>query len=536
MKKLVKCPPLPRMAKSLQNTDHDPYTATADIIDNSIDADATTIKLDVCVENKEFVVRIIDDGFGMDVDGLLAAMTYGDHRSGDGGHGKFGLGLKTSATSIGNRFEVHTRDEDGKILRGSFDVDELIAEEDPDHQWEHEISDEIGDEDVLWFNECVGTGTGTIVTITKIDRTNASQFATRMKQHLGQVYRNYLAPSKDATIPGKIKMYVNNALIYAVDPLLRHIPSTKPYEIPIELAPGEVVHATIVKLGKLEAESDKVVDENDDDYQNNLNTNIRNQGVYVMRNDREIMSADKKVFAFTWPGKGHNSMNYIRVELAYSSELDKHFQLNHNKTAIQIPSQSIRDKIKSALVNPIKEIKRQIDEEKAAVPDGKMQEIFDAINATLIEKRRTLILPKGKSETRQPSGGTNNSGSIQPKNSGGKRGVGSNPNLNRKEIVPTIGVVSNGKGGAIFEYGLNLDDGKPDQMYVNWNTDHPFYQKFVINHAPDQLIATTYLIIGLATAFQMEQGNCCSDENDKLVDNLMERISTAISQNMRTLS
>lgn len=527
MKKQIKCCPKPQMAKSLQNTDHDPYTAIADIIDNSIDADATTIKVDIRMENKELVVRIIDDGVGMDEEVLIAAMTYGDHRSGDNGHGKFGLGLKTSATSIGNRFEVHTRNADGKIIRGIFDVDDLVAEQDPDHQWELPISDEISDEDVLWFNSQTGTETGTIITITKIDRTNASQLAQTMRNHLGRVYRNYLAP-KDATVAGKIKMYVNNGLVYRIDPLLRHLPSTESQQIPIELAPGEVVHATIVKLQRLEErEDDSVV-------AGNLNTNNRNQGVYVMRNDREIMSADKKVFAFTWPGKFHNDYNYIRVEFAYSSVLDKHFPLNHNKTAIQIPNQSIQDKIRDHILSRVKELKRRIAEEGNAVASEKTQEIFDEVKNTILEKQGVLDLPRGSKETRQPGNGTN-SGSVRPKNSGGKRGGGSNPALN-KSMVPTIGLVSHGCGGALFEYGLDFDDSKGEQMYINWNADHSFYQKFVAGCDREQTKAITYLIFGIASAFQIEKNKRLSDENDILVNNLAESISSIISRNMRTLS
>ena len=78
-------------------------TAIADIIDNSISANANNIWIDYKWLGKESWITISDDGNGMDVSTLNDAMTPGtidpnDPRDEDD-LGRFGLGLKTSSFS-----------------------------------------------------------------------------------------------------------------------------------------------------------------------------------------------------------------------------------------------------------------------------------------------------------------------------------------------------------------------------------------------------------------------------------------------------
>lgn len=79
-------------------------TALADVIDNSISADAKSIK--VLFPNSPFeraAVSILDDGNGMPKDKLLEAMRYGSTSSEDvraiNDLGRFGLGLKSASLS-----------------------------------------------------------------------------------------------------------------------------------------------------------------------------------------------------------------------------------------------------------------------------------------------------------------------------------------------------------------------------------------------------------------------------------------------------
>ena len=72
-------PPDPeRVMEGLRDTGYNFNTALADIIDNSISADATKIDIQINLDpTGELTVYIADNGTGMDEAGLQNAMRYG---------------------------------------------------------------------------------------------------------------------------------------------------------------------------------------------------------------------------------------------------------------------------------------------------------------------------------------------------------------------------------------------------------------------------------------------------------------------------
>lgn len=87
-----------RLVRSLRDMGYDFTTAVADLVDNSLEAEATVVTIDVEFEGDESWVRIIDNGHGMTEEELVEAMRYGSDREyDDQSLGKFGLGLKTAS-------------------------------------------------------------------------------------------------------------------------------------------------------------------------------------------------------------------------------------------------------------------------------------------------------------------------------------------------------------------------------------------------------------------------------------------------------
>lgn len=80
---------------------HTLSTALADLIDNSIDADAGEVLVRFLLEgNRPIGLQVIDDGHGMDRQDLERALTYAGHRDyGDDALGHFGVGLKAASVS-----------------------------------------------------------------------------------------------------------------------------------------------------------------------------------------------------------------------------------------------------------------------------------------------------------------------------------------------------------------------------------------------------------------------------------------------------
>src|ERR1700757_2429541 len=93
-------PSAKRLIKSLRDMGYDFSQAVADIVDNSIEARATVVAIDVEFDGDDSWVRVADNGTGMRPEELREAMRYGAQREYEEDDlGKFGLGLKTASMS-----------------------------------------------------------------------------------------------------------------------------------------------------------------------------------------------------------------------------------------------------------------------------------------------------------------------------------------------------------------------------------------------------------------------------------------------------
>lgn len=90
-----------RLITSLRDMGYDFAAAVADVVDNSIEAKASRIAVDVHFDGDDSSVRIADNGVGMTPAQIREALRYGAERDYDTTEalGKFGLGLKTASMS-----------------------------------------------------------------------------------------------------------------------------------------------------------------------------------------------------------------------------------------------------------------------------------------------------------------------------------------------------------------------------------------------------------------------------------------------------
>ncbi|MGW0574976.1 ATP-binding protein [Streptomyces sp. NPDC002920] len=104
-------PPDAGYGKALTNQGYGFEVAVADIIDNSIDANADKIVVHFLRDaDRILTLLIIDNGKGMDDDGLDAAMTVGHRRDyGKGALGMYGTGLKAASLSHASSLTVVSR-------------------------------------------------------------------------------------------------------------------------------------------------------------------------------------------------------------------------------------------------------------------------------------------------------------------------------------------------------------------------------------------------------------------------------------------
>jgi len=102
--------------------------AVADIIDNSITAQARNINIKFMTVDEPYI-SILDDGLGMAFDDLKEAMNYGScdpsQERDEADLGRFGLGLKTASLSQCRQLIVAGMT-DGKISAFCWDLDFFV--------------------------------------------------------------------------------------------------------------------------------------------------------------------------------------------------------------------------------------------------------------------------------------------------------------------------------------------------------------------------------------------------------------------------
>lgn len=152
---------------SLRDIGYDLPGALADLVDNSIDAGARSVAIDIVAEGPDSWIRVCDDGLGMTGARLDEAMRYGTHTDYETNSlGHFGLGLKTASLSQCRRLTVASRgSEGGRLAVRRWDLDEVVRRD----SWDLErLTPATADRRLT--DPLAERGTGTVVLWEHVDR------------------------------------------------------------------------------------------------------------------------------------------------------------------------------------------------------------------------------------------------------------------------------------------------------------------------------------------------------------------------------
>ena len=208
----------PVLLESMRAIGYDASTAIADLIDNSITAQARTVQI-LFEPGPAAAVALLDDGVGMTDAELMDAMRHGsrsptEDRAPDD-LGRFGLGLKTASMSQCRRMTVVTR-QDGVTSGMVWDLDDVAESGD----W---LVGHLDPEDldfVPFIGGLLEQDHGTLVVWEKLDRIAGggsilSQRMGRVIDHLSLVFHRYLTGR-----PPQLTILVNRVAIAPLDPFL----------------------------------------------------------------------------------------------------------------------------------------------------------------------------------------------------------------------------------------------------------------------------------------------------------------------------
>ena len=525
---LVDITPDINLVNSLRYSSHDFKSAICDIIDNSIDAECSSIWIVGETINKLQQLVISDNGDGMNIETLSNALRYGWHNPDNtDGLGKFGMGMKTSATSLGNNFYILTKQENGILFKAVYNPDDMIA----NTGWNAKVFETDDLDDLAQFNKyTLGSKSGTVLCIQDLTQYNDGNLYTacsHLKKHLGRVFRYFLTPiSQPDSKSGKCDIFVNEKQVFGLDPLEKQATNTKiltPIDNNVDLGDGRTVAITITEVSPIDAASN----DNKEGMSGELyfNASELHQGISVVRENREICVTRSGAFRALW-GTDHPWKNYLRAEIRYSN-MDDIFRVNHDKSTIREFPQSVLDILKDKLSKIIQEAtNRRIRATKKVVGSDE-QKIHDAAVQNANSKKKLLEMPRRKIQSRESTG--IKSGTVEPKGTGIKK---HGKHISSKNGDYKIEFTDLGAAGQLFEshYDKNI-------IIISWNTAHPFYQKYVSGNEKETILSLDNMLIGLVGLLEIEKDKK-NREDENYTDGItwVNNFINLFSNNLRTLA
>jgi len=323
-------------------------SAVADLIDNSIAANARHVWLDFHWNGADSWVTVTDDGDGMTEDELRDAMRLGSRNPllarEPGDLGRFGLGMKTASLSQCRRLTVASRRAGEDLAIRRWDLDHIAREDVVG--WQLLRCPQQGSEQRL--KKLEDEQTGTVVLWELMDRVVGRSerddaraqdhflgLVGDVEAHLAMVFHRYLASS------GKtLAIEVNGENLPGWDPFLETHPSTQPTpEETIRLPEGDIRVRGFVLPHK-----DRLGQEIHALASGPAGWNAQ-QGFYVYRNQRLIVPGSWLGLGRgrSWTKEEHYKLARIRIDIPNS--MDHLWQIDVKKSAA-IPPAQIRDRLR----------------------------------------------------------------------------------------------------------------------------------------------------------------------------------------------
>lgn len=326
MKVKESIPFAPNLVESMRSLGYSFETAIADLIDNSISANAKRIDLIMLPMDNPYLI-ILDDGWGMSNSELEEALRYGSKSPLESrlstDLGRFGLGMKSASLSQCRKLTVVSKRNE-EVSCYSWDIDYINEKQ----NWvlieylENEIN-KLPQIDKLLSKEH-----GTYLLLQNFDRVRAStkDLSSTLSSYLNNA-RDHLALVFHRFIDDGLKIVVNNDEIEQLDPFLKDNKGTQTMKeeyIPLGESKIRVRPYILPYMNKLTNE-DKKKAGGAADLKNN-------QGFYIYRNKRLIIWG-------TWFRlyRKEELTKLARIEVDIPSELDYMWCVDIKKSSASLP-------------------------------------------------------------------------------------------------------------------------------------------------------------------------------------------------------
>ena len=352
MAQTVDLSPVPAaLMKSMRHVGYSLETALADILDNSITAEAAVISVQFRWNSGEPWVAICDDGHGMSAAALHDAMRFGSI-SGPGAArtaedlGRFGLGLKTASLSQCKRVTVVSK-QAGALNACAWDVDFLEAC--GEAAWralvlsERELAaDPVACKALAWL---AAKPAGTVVLWQKLDQLSApnlegpekhfNDLMDATRQHIERTFHRFLVAEQNHRA---LAIDFNGLACVGRNPFGKAVPARQELEAEeMKIRGQKVVIRPFILPHKNKLSKQAYADLGGDAGY------AQNQGCYVYRNRRLIVEHQW----FRLMPKTELT-KLLRVQIDIPNTLDDCWQLDVKKSSVALPLE-VRTRLKELL-------------------------------------------------------------------------------------------------------------------------------------------------------------------------------------------
>lgn len=334
-------PLAPALLESLRAFGYNIQTAIADLIDNSISAEAKSVWLDFYWDGADSYISLLDDGTGMTEPELINAMRPGSRSPLEERNakdlGRFGLGLKTASFSQCRRLTVYSKTLASSAVTRCWDLDyvnrtgewRLLRQAASGSESRLSKLDKIQNGTlVLW--ECMDRVVGDRKTDDRKAHNDFLSMVERIERHLSMVFHRFLERRS------KLKLWINDREIEPWNPFLTDEKATQWLQEENLVFRGNKVLVQPYVLphhSKVDPQT----------YKQAAGVNGWNaqQGFYIYRNERMLVAGD-------WLGLGlqreeHCKLARIQVDLPNS--MDSEWSIDVKKSKARPPA-SLKDDLR----------------------------------------------------------------------------------------------------------------------------------------------------------------------------------------------
>ncbi len=323
------------MLESLRGLGYSTGAALADIIDNSISAGASEVRLDFSWDGPNSRITVFDNGRGMSDAELESAMRLGDKSPLEDRSvhdlGRFGMGLKTASFSQCRRLTVASN-KDGETSCLRWDLDELAAN--PDSGWLLFEGTAQGSKNFIAGLK--GKTAGTVVLWEQMDRVVTAGFTSNdfhdlidtVESHLAMVFHRLLQGPR-----AKLKLLLNGRVVAPWDPFMTGHPA-KPWTSPPTNHPTD--YGTVTVQAHVLPHRDKLTASEFDSNAGPAGWTAQ-QGFYVYRNERLLVAGG-------WLGLGNSrawnreeAHRLARIRLDIPNTADADWKIDVRKSTARPP-------------------------------------------------------------------------------------------------------------------------------------------------------------------------------------------------------